>query len=80
MATKTFSCWSLTVKPRLLAYLLEVCLHHANVPAGGNFNLADEHELRAIAVAVKIDNVDVLAGQILAEAADDAGLIFAEAR
>ena len=63
-----------------LAHLLQIGLHHPHVPASGHFDLADEHELRAVAVAVEIDDVDVLAGEVLAKAADDAGLIFAEQR
>ena len=63
---------------QFLAHLLQVGLQHADVPVVGHFELADQHELVARAVAVQVDDVDVLAGQVLAEAADDARLVLAE--
>ena len=65
-------------KTQLLAHLFQIGLHQANVPVRRDLDLADEHEVVARAIAIEIDDVDVLAGQVLAEAADDAGLIAAE--
>ena len=60
------------------ADLFEVGLHHLDIPMDGHFNLADHNEIVAVSIAVEIDDIDVLAGQILAESPHDARLIVAE--
>ena len=75
-----FSCCSFTVNPSSCPHLLQVGLEHAHIPLFREFELADEDEFALLAIAVEINDVDVLAGQILAESANDARLILAESR
>ena len=78
VATKTFSCWSFTVKPSSWPICSKsACIMRMSQWRGtSTWPISTNSSPRA--VAVEIDDVDVLAGQVLAEAADDARLVLAE--
>ncbi|MCK7473083.1 MAG: hypothetical protein MZV49_05430 [Rhodopseudomonas palustris] len=68
------------VETFLASHLVQVGLQHAGLPAFRNLNLAVNTKVFARAIPIQIHDVDVLAGEVLAEAVDDARLVLAERR
>ena len=66
--------------PNLDPEKLQVGLQHPHVPPFGNLQLPDQNEFTLAAVAVQVDDVDVFAGQVLAEPAHDPRLVGAKRR